>query len=94
MWIDPVLVFGEENRAFHLPDVVVEGTGPDELRVGADRAGSLGCQSGDLHGVLECAGSLFGKAQERIVDIRELDKRHHRRESEHLLDDKYQHIGE
>ena len=70
-----MLVFGEEYRALELSDVMIEGSGAHEHGVGADGACGLCGEGGDLHGVLESAGSLLGEAtQQRVVDIAQLHK--------------------
>ena len=58
------LVLCEEGRVGHLADVVVERARPHQHRVGADATGCVGCEVGDLHGVLETARSLLRELPE------------------------------
>ena len=89
------LVLGEEHGVLHLADVVVEGAGTHQLALGPDAIGRLGCQVGHLHGVLEGTRHGLGHAaQQRVVDVGQLDQRHVRGEAEGLLQHKQQRVGE
>ncbi len=58
------LVFREEGRVGHLADVMVECARPHQHGVCADATGCVGCEVGDLHGVLETARSLLRELPE------------------------------
>ena len=95
MRIDAVLVFGEENRSVEFPYVMIKSAGPDKLSVCADSARGLGRQGRYLHGVLECAGSLFRQtAQQRTVYVRQFDESHSRGETVDLFDDENKEVCE
>lgn len=62
--VDAVLVLGEEDGVAYLADVVVEGSGADDLGLGAYLLGDGGAEVGDLHAVLEGAGGFFAHLAE------------------------------
>ena len=59
--IHSMLVFGEENGAFHLPYIMIERARAHKLRVGSYGMRRLGSEGGNLHRMLECAGCLFSQ---------------------------------
>ncbi len=63
--IDAVLVLGEEDGTLELSDIMVEGSGPHQLGVGADGARRFGGEGGHLHGMLECAGASCARRRSR-----------------------------
>ena len=71
--VHSMLIFGEEGRIVYFPHIMIEGSGTHELHIGSDTVGGSRSEIAHRHGVLECAGTLFGEfAEQRIVDIREL----------------------
>ena len=93
--VDTSLILGEEYGIGHFADVVIQSTGTHEQRVGTNLIGYLSSQITYSDGVLECARSnLREVAQQSAVGVGQLKQRHARHESEHLLDDVHQRIGE
>lgn len=95
VWVESRLVFGEEGGIFQLADVVVEGAGTYQLGFGSNLVGCFGGEVGDLQRMLEGAGTLLGElAQYGVVHIGELDQCDGRDESEGLLEDVDEQVGE
>ena len=95
MGVESRLVFGEEGGVLQFADVVIEGAGTYQLGLGPDFVGRFGCQVRNLQRVLEGAGALFGElAQYGVVHVGELDQRNGRDESEGLLEDVDEQVGE
>ena len=89
------LVLGEERRVLHLADIVIERSGADQLRVGADLGAGGGGQNGDLQGVLEGAGAGLGELfEQRGIDVRQLHERNGRDVSEGLFHHINEDVGE
>ena len=88
------LVFGEIHRIKHLADVVIQGASAHKLTLSTNLVGYLGSQVAHLNRVLECARSyLTHTSEQRIIGVRQFDKRYVGSETECLLDDIQQGIG-
>ena len=93
--VDAGLVLREEDGVDNLSDVVVQGTGTHQLAVGVYPVGDLCCQVAYGDAVLECSGSnLAHLSHQFVVGVRQFEERHVGGESECLLDDEHQRIGE
>ena len=95
MGVLPVLVLGEEDGILELADVVIEGTGTDQLRPGSQPVGHLGCEIGYLHAMVEGAVGFLGKTSKQgIVDVLKLDERDDAGKAENALDGDEQQVGQ
>ena len=93
--VDAVLVLGEEDGVAYLADVVVEGSGADDLGLGAYLLGDGGAEVGDLHAVLEGAGGFFAHlAEEGGVGVGEFEEGDGAGEAEAALDGYEEKVGD
>ena len=93
--IHAVLIFSIESRILDFADIVVESAGAHELYIGADAVGGRRREVAHRHGVLESAGTLFGKfAQKRVIDVRQFHERDSRGEAETALEQEHKNIAE
>ena len=70
MWIHTTLVFGEESRVCHLPNIMIHGSCTDQLGICSDFCSGFRCQDRDLQGMLECSGRCFRQLfKNRRIDI-------------------------
>ena len=91
--VHAVLVLGKESRIAHLANVVVQRAGTHQLYVGAYVLGGIGGQIAHGHRMVECAGAIVAEFfQQRVVDVGQFYKGHHRHESEYSLHQKHHHI--
>lgn len=95
VWIHARLVLREEHWVGHLSDVVIECARTYQQTVGTDAVGNLCCQVTHRDGMLEGARcNLAQVAEQSLVGIRQLEEGDIRGESECLLDDIHERIGQ
>ena len=95
VWIHACLVLCEEHWVGHLSDVVIECARTYQQTVGADAVGNLCCQVTHRDGMLEGARCNLAQVTEQsLVGVRQLEEGDIRGESECLLDDIHERIGQ
>ena len=92
--IDARLVLGEVDGVRQFSNVMIQGTGTDQLGFGANLVGDLTCQIRHLDGVVEGAWChLTHASKQGTIGIGKLNERNVAGESKGLLDNIQQRIG-